>query len=188
MESATQIQRQTNERIYSRNIPSAPLQPYLDVRPLNSKYTHLPIVEPRVMQHQVPLNQYATYSPKSVFNPGNRDAPYSGYAAAINTESELKGQLYALQKCSQSVYVPKSSSDLYTNSFVTHSTWIAPSADQHDLLFKQEKWDEFNPNPYAGVVGVQLWGNATRAQIYDIPLAPYDRPCGTSTPNTRANR
>lgn len=177
MESATQMQRETNERIYIRNIPSAPLQPYLDVRPLNSKYTRLPIVEPRILQHQVPLNQYATYSPKTVFNPGNRDAPYCGYAAAINTESELKGQIYALQKCSQAVYVPKSSSDLYQNSFVTQSAWISPSADQHDLLFKQEKWDEFNPNPSTGVVGVQLWGNATRAQIYDIPLAPYDRSC-----------
>ena len=36
-----------NKKIYERNIPSNQLQPYLDVRPVMTKYSYLPIVDPR---------------------------------------------------------------------------------------------------------------------------------------------
>ena len=42
--SNSQIHTQTNERIYNRNIPSQMLQPYLDVRPVMTKYSYFPIV------------------------------------------------------------------------------------------------------------------------------------------------
>ena len=166
--TSSDIRHETNSRIYERNIPSAPLQPYLDVRPLNSKYTRLPIVEPRQLDFSVPLNHYPVYSPKRVFFPASREAPYSGYAAAINVESDLKGQIFALQKCPQASYVPRSNSDLYQNSFISQTNF-ASGADTHELLFKREKFADFNANPYAGIVGVQLWQNATRAQMYDVP-------------------
>ena len=41
------IRSQTNNRIYNRNIPSKLLQPYIDVRPVMTKYSYLPIVDPR---------------------------------------------------------------------------------------------------------------------------------------------
>jgi hypothetical protein len=176
METAGQYRISANERIYQRNIPSAPLQPYMNVRPLNSKYTKLPIVEPRVLKHSVPLAQYPTYSPVAVFNPGDATAPFSGYAAAVNVESELKGQIYALQKCSQATYVPRSNSDLYENAYVTQSSWIPAGADRHDLLFKTEQFDNFNPNTYGAVVGIQPWGNATRAQMHNLSYTNAD--CG----------
>lgn len=176
METASQYRKSANERIYQRNIPSAPLQPYMNVRPLNSKYTKLPIVEPRVLKHSVPLAGYPTYSPAAIFNPGDATAPFSGYAAAVNIESELKGQIYALQKCSQATYVPRSNSDLYENAYVTQSTWIPDGADRHDLLFKTEQFAQFNPNTYAGVVGIQPWGNATRAQMHNLSYTDAD--CG----------
>jgi len=173
-ETATQYRRSTNERIYQRNIPSAPLQPYMNVRPLNSKYTKLPIVEPRQLKYSVPLEHYPVYSPAKVFNPGDATAPFGGYAAAVNIESELKGQIYALQKCSQATYVPKSNSDLYENSYVSQSTWIPAGADRHDLLFKTENFDKFNPNMYSAVVGIQPWGNATRAQMHNLSYTSAD--------------
>ena len=43
----SKIHEQTNTRIYDRNIPSQMLQPYLDVRPVMTKYSHFPIVDPR---------------------------------------------------------------------------------------------------------------------------------------------
>lgn len=175
MNSATQhqptlsnIRKDTNERIYQRNIPTHTLQPYMNVRPLNTKYTYLPIVEPRVLHHKVPLKSYPVYNSEQVFNPGNRNAPFSGYAAAINTESELKGQIYALQKSSQAIYVPKSTSDLYQYSLVTKSPFVS-GLDPHALLFKTERFEPTNPNPYDKIVGVQLWSNSTRDQFQNIP-------------------
>ena len=174
------IRKSTNERIFSRNIAYTDsvdgatekvwLQPYLNVRPLNTKYTHLPIVEPRVIHHGVSLNNYPVYNSEQIFNPGNRNAPFSGYAANINIESELKGQIYALQKCSQATYVPKSTSDLYQYSLFTSSGASGASEQNtHELLFKKEQFKKSNPNPYSNIVGVQLWSNATRVQSLDIP-------------------
>ena len=37
VECSSQIQKQSNERIYNRNIPSQMLQPYIDVRPVMTK-------------------------------------------------------------------------------------------------------------------------------------------------------
>jgi hypothetical protein len=168
VELSSQINTETNERIYMRNIPSKPLQPYLDVRPCNTKYTMLPVVEPRILNYSVPLQHYPIYNIQQTFNPGNTQSPYSGYSNAINIESELKGQIYALQKCSQSVYIPQSSSDLYQDSYFTQTTF-APNADKHSLLFHKENFNDFNPNPNSGIVGTQIWGNATRAQMQEVP-------------------
>lgn len=156
------IHRQTNERIYDRNIPSQMLQPYLDVRPVMTKYSYFPIVEPR-KQINVPLQQMPTYNVANVFNPGNTRAPWSGFACNINKESELRNQIYALQKCSQSVYVPNSTSDLYAYNFQTPY-----KPNQHELLFKDETFDNFNPNPSPMLCGSGIFFNSTRCQVKDI--------------------
>jgi hypothetical protein len=103
-----------NSRIYDRNIPSQMLQPYISVRPVMTKYSFMPIVDPR-KELSVKLEQQPTYNSNIVFNPGNDMAPWSGYSSGINVESELRGQIYALQKCDQAVYVPNISihSSLY---------------------------------------------------------------------------
>ena len=123
IECSSQIQEQQNKRIYDRNIPSQPLQPYLEVRPVMTKYSYFPIVDPR-REIKVPLVQMPTYNVHTVFNPGNTESPWSGFASQINTESELRNQIYALQKCSQSIYVPKSTSDLYTYNFKTQTLTV----------------------------------------------------------------
>ena len=163
-----QYQQETNERIYSRNIPSQPLQPYIDFRPCMSKYTYLPIVEPKTPRH--PLKQYPVYNTEKVFNPGNTQSPYSGFAANINIESELRDQIFALQKCSKSVYVPSSSSDLYQNNqiYVKNSgSYDKGKIDLHNLLFKEEKFCPFNPNPDNEIIGTQIWYNPSRVQIQE---------------------
>jgi hypothetical protein len=163
------IHRQTNERIYDRNIPSQMLQPYLDVRPVMTKYAYFPIVEPR-KQINVPLQQIPTYNVSNVFNPGNTRSPWSGFACNINKESELRNQIYALQKCSQSVYVPNSTSDLYTYNFQTPYT-----PNQHELLFKDETetFNNFNPNPSPMLCGSGIFFNSTRCQVKDITNQTY---------------
>lgn len=153
------ITNETNNRIYNRNIPSQPLQPYLDVRPVMTKYSIMPIVDPR-KENNVKLNKLPSYNVNNVFNPGNSQSPWSGYN--VNNESILKNQIFALQKCSQSVYVPNSNSDLYKSS-------LKPSNDvkqSHDLLFQQYKFCDFNPNPEN--VGFGLFNNSTRNQLKDL--------------------
>lgn len=158
----SQIHKQTNERIYDRNIPSQMLQPYIDVRPVMTKYSYFPIVDPR-KQLSVNLINQPTYNVSRVFNPGNTQSPWSGFATNINTESELRNQIYALQKCSQAVYVPNSNSDLYTYGFKPN-----PTPQNHPLLFEESNFCSFNPNPNDQVIGSELFNNPTRVQVRDL--------------------
>jgi hypothetical protein len=151
-----------NSRIYERNIPSQPLQPYLDVRAVSTKYSFLPIVDPR-KENKVNLLQMPTYNAHKVFNPGNTQSPWSGFVTNINRESELRNQIFALQKCSQSTYVPDSKSDLYQYAF--HPTQVQQT---HSLLFQKENFDAFNPNPDNKIVGFGSFNNSTRCQIKDL--------------------
>ena len=84
--SVSKMQQETNTRIYDRNIPSQMLQPYLDVRPVMTKYSYFPIVDPR-KNITTPLNVQPTFNPHTVFNPGNTESPWSGFASKINVES-----------------------------------------------------------------------------------------------------
>jgi len=157
--SVAKMHNETNTRIYDRNIPSQMLQPYLDVRPVMTKYSYFPIVDPR-RKLNTPLQQMPVFSPHTTFNPGNTQSPWSGFASNINTESELRNQIYALQSCSQAVYVPNSNSDLYKYTFQPK-----PAPQAHGLLFEKTNFDSFNPNPDPAIIGSQLFMNPTRAQV-----------------------
>jgi hypothetical protein len=158
---SSEIMETINNRIYERNIPSHILQPYLSVRPALTKYSILPIVDPRAIIN-TPMEQLATYNVQQVFNPGNTTSPWSGFASSINVESELRNQIYALQSCSQSVYVPSSNSDLYNVSFNNTSNISQPFPE----LFNQEKFCSFDPNPEK--VGQELFMNCTRNQTRNL--------------------
>ena len=162
VECPSEIHKQTNERIYNRNIPSQMLQPYIDVRPVMTKYSYLPIVDPR-KEVSTRLIQTPVYNVNQVFNPGNTESPWSGFASNINTESVLRNQVFALQKCSQSVYVPSSNSDLYHVAF--HPK---PMPYPDSLLFQQENFCPFNPNPNPKEIGYEMFHNSTRLQVRNI--------------------
>ena len=158
----SKIQEQTNTRIYDRNIPSQMLQPYLDVRPVMTKYSYLPIVDPR-KRINVKLQQDPTFNVNTTFNPGNTKSPWSGFATNVNTESILRNQIFALQKCSQAVYVPNSSSDLYQYTFQTKTR-----PNPHALLFNENAFASFNPNPNDKLIGYNMFMNSTRTQVKDL--------------------
>jgi hypothetical protein len=160
----SKLQEEENRKLYSRNIPSQPLQPYLNVRPVMTKYSYLPIVDPR-RELTTKLEQMPTYNTNNVFNPGTNQAPWSGFASSINVESDLRNQIYALQKCSQSVYVPTSNSDLYNFSFTAENAKVIQS---HPLLFESNHFESFNPNPDSKIVGSSMFMNPTRVQIRDM--------------------
>jgi hypothetical protein len=159
----SQRQQTVYLRSYERNIPSQPLQPYLDARPVMTKYSILPIFDVRKAS-ETPLIQRATFTPESVFNPGNDSGPWSGYASNINHESELRSQIFALQSCSQATYVPSSNSSLYKVNWQNNNKPAQPFPD----LFKNEQFCPSNPNLYPDTIGNALFNNATRQQLKDL--------------------
>jgi hypothetical protein len=157
------LQRQiiTNMRTFERIIPSQTLQPYLDSRPASTKYALLPIIDLRT-NNEPPLIQSATYSQESVYNPGD-GAPWSGYASNINNESILRNQIYALQKCSQSVYIPSTKSNLYEHKFKNSY----PMKQPHDGLFKDDKLSTTIHNQ-GNKIGYSMFNNSTRYQLKSL--------------------
>ena len=162
-QSTSQRQQTVYLRSYQRNIPSQPLQPYLDARPVQTKYSILPIVDLR-KQISTPLVQQPTFTPETVYNPCNDSGPWSGYASNINHESELRSQIFALQSCSQATYIPSSSSSLYKVNWNNNNKPSQPFPD----LFKTEQFCPNNPNSNPDKIGFALFNNATRQQIKDL--------------------
>lgn len=150
--------QELNERIAERNIPSAYLEPNIDFRPVMTKYSILPIVDQKTSS-SVNILRYPTYSPHSVYNVGNDLAPWSGFASNINTESTLRNQYFALQKCDQSAYIPSSNSDLYK----IKQPSVEVNKQTHPLLFKEEEFESFDPNHVASEH--ILFNNFTRQQL-----------------------
>jgi hypothetical protein len=162
--STSERQNQMNERASARNIPQYTLQPYLDARPVMTKYSIMPIVDPR--KHiDTPLIQRSTFNTNYNFNAGNYRGPWSGYASSVNTESELRNQIYALQKCSQATYVPSSDSTLYKYEWEPNNQFVNQPFPN---LFNEPHFLPFDPNPNKDVIGFGLFHNATRQQVKDL--------------------
>ena len=160
---SSQRQQTVYLRSYERNIPSQPLQPYLDARPVMTKYSILPIVDPR-KTIETPLIQQAYYTPEKIYNPGNDSGPWSGYASNINHESELRNQIFALQSCAQAAYIPKSNSNLYNVYWDNKNNQHQPFPD----LFANQNFCPINPNPNQNKIGYAVFNNATRQQTKDL--------------------
>jgi len=98
-----------NLRLNKRNIPSTSLKPNFDFRPQPTKYTDFQIVD-QPTESNINLLSYS----ENTFNPGDR-GPTNKYLEKVDLESHLRNQYMALQRDSQSEYVPKINSDLYKN-------------------------------------------------------------------------
>ena len=155
-----------NERLSARNIPSHSLEPAFSVRPVQTKYTILPILD-QIPKSDVPLETYPKYNVANTFNPGSAQAPWSGFSSQINTESSLRNQFFALQKADQAYYIPSSTSSLYVDTMP-----VAPPSASHQALFNEENFNTFNPNPQIGVIGNNTFNNNTRIQIKNIDCQP----------------
>jgi hypothetical protein len=146
-----------NNRIAERNIPSQQLQAQFDIRPVSSKYALMPIYDRRAIP-TVPIERMPTYDLATTFNPGNGQAPWSGYATNIDDNSRLRNQFFALQKCDQAYYIPPTNSDMYKVE-VTGQAVHQPFPD----LFTKQTFQPFNPNTCG--VGGNFFDNCIRQQI-----------------------
>ena len=151
-----------NDRIMDRNIPSNQLQMQFDPRPVETRRVLFPGIDCH-MPSNTPIQIQPTFNSTSQFNPGT-SAPYSGYATKIDDDSKVKDIMMSNQKwCSQSRYIPSSTSDMYSVNVPT-----TQNIQSHPLLFKQESFSPFNPNKCN--MGYKVLQNHTRQQIQNIPL------------------
>ena len=153
-----------SERMAARNVPSAPLQPSFGIRPVSTKYAMLPIVDRRAPV-SVPLKVEPTYNPGRVFNPGTGQAPWSGFASQVNTESVLRDQFFALQRCEQGQYVPSTASSLYQNNMPAPSQ---PVRHPHAGLFVEPTLASFDPDPCH--LATKLFNNDTRGAVRSLGI------------------
>ena len=146
-----------NDRMFNRNMPSQPLAPQFSLRPASTKYALMPILDNRVVP-ETPIVPRPTYSVEQTFNPGNAQAPWSGFATNIDKESSLRNQFFAIQDCPQAEYIPSSNSDMYNNVVVGREE-IQPFPN----LFEEQTFSKFDPNSCN--VGNDIFGNCTRQQM-----------------------
>ena len=152
--------KQLNDRISDRNIPSASLQPQYSMRPVLSKYSIMPILDQRATP-SVPMDTFPVFNPEQTFNPGNAQAPWSGFSSNVNTESILRNQVFALQSCEQAYYVPSSKSDMY-NVRVPEKYVEQPHPD----LFNRQQFCTHNPNEHN--LANKFFNNSTRTDVKNL--------------------
>lgn len=154
-------EQQLNNRIYERNIPSEPLKPEFSPRPQQTKFTILGKQSPAKPDICPASNSYVNYTPSKVFNPGNAQAPWYGFASNVNTESSLRNQFFALQDCDQGKYIPSTESDLYKATIISQ-----PMPQPHPHLFRHEDFAPHQPNTCG--IAKDLFHNHTHQQLKDM--------------------
>lgn len=171
-----ELHMQECHALMQRNVPSQPLQMYLDARPVMSKCAWFPTEESR--PHAQVSIQRPRYNMRTMFNPGSSHvAPWSGFATQVQTETELRGYPSSSSSssstsstsvfnpaCSRQVYVPSSQSSLYVNS-------CAPTPTPTTLLAFQTFDKYTRPFDHADQVGFMVFHNATRQQHKTIGAA-----------------
>ena len=147
-----------NQRIYSRNVPSQPLQPNFDIQPVSTKYARLPILDRRAPV-KTEIKPITTFDVTRNFNPGNAVGPWSGFSSKIDDESTLRSQFFALQSSDQSVYIPSTNSDLYKPSVEEKRDVSEP------LIFKQEAYSKPQTPRCLYGMGGNIFNNDSRQQL-----------------------
>jgi hypothetical protein len=151
-----------SSRMFARNMPSRDIQPAFDIRPVASKYTVMPIYDQYKPCVEV-IRVQPVFQAQDTFYPGTRKAPYNGFASKVNVESTLRNQWFALQRSSQSVYIPSSESDLYKTTIVYKPVMLPhPYIDSDNA----EQFEPHNPNTMNLARG--MFDNSTRVQLKDV--------------------
>tara|TARA_B100001093_G_scaffold140_1_gene234 strand:- start:12931 stop:13425 length:495 start_codon:yes stop_codon:yes gene_type:complete len=144
---------------YKRNIPSSSLENSYLTRPTQTRHVVMPMIDCR-KPSTVKTLLHPAYKTDKIFNPGSR-GPYVGYSNQVDRESQLKNMFHPLQKCSQNIYVPNSSSDLYKEGNYKNNL---NHSFQH--LDRVDRFKPFNPNNCN--LGRNMFNNHTRQQTKDL--------------------
>uniref|UniRef100_A0A6C0I4Y4 Uncharacterized protein n=1 Tax=viral metagenome TaxID=1070528 RepID=A0A6C0I4Y4_9ZZZZ len=153
-----------NARQQARQFSDSPLEPNFSPRPVPTKFSLFPVVNPRAPATQ-PILPYPIFDPEANFNPGTK-APSSGYYQNIDIETMLRFQTVALQRgAGQGVYIPSSTSELY-NQTVPQQGQNRTDAQPNPHLFERYTLDQTpNQNVVGSSIGSDMFFNHTRTQL-----------------------
>lgn len=151
-----------SSRMYKRNVPSGPMQMNYDPRAVSTKFICMPIIDCKKPTF-TPCERRPVYNTELMFA-GSTTLPFNGYQSNVDTESKLKNIIFPLQDCPQSQFIPNSKSDLYNTSYLTPN--VQKTKMTNELLFKQEKFNSFNPNGCN--LGQDIFHNNTRVQVKNL--------------------
>jgi|TARA_B100000795_G_scaffold238389_1_gene199483 hypothetical protein len=154
--------QELSDRMYNRNVSNAPVKMQYDIRPVQTRYVQMPILDCH-KEATVPCLKVPIYNTEQMFMPGN-SLPFNGFQANIDVETRLHNTVFPIQACPQSKYVASSNSDMYNNSYLTTSNNPIPMTNE--LLFKEERFNQFDPNTCN--TGHKLFSNHTRIQIRNL--------------------
>ncbi len=143
-----------NQRLASRQFPDTPLEPCFSPRPQSTKYNL-----PYKVESKTPIIPTIEHNVSQNFSPATRSGPFKTYMRNIDTETILRNQTMAIQKSSQSVYVPSSTSDLYNVEVVSR-----PSVQPYPKLFEKPAFED-KARPYLAHIGQDRFFNSTRTQL-----------------------
>jgi len=150
-----------NQRLASRQFPDTPLEPSFSPRPLSTKYNL-----PYKVESTTPILPTIEHNVFQNFNPATRAGPFKTYMRNVDTETILRNQTMAIQKSSQSVYVPSSTSDLYVTEIVSRpSVQPYPRLFQSPVLERDAAKRQEAVRPYLSHIGQDRFFNSTRTQI-----------------------
>ena len=156
-----------NNRINSRRFSDYPLEPNFSPRPVSTKYSLMPVMAKNSNpEPTVPIQPQLEHIIQMNFNPATRNGPFKTYARNVDTETVLRNQTMALQKSSQSVYVPSSTSDLYNVSVVSR-----PVFQPYSHLFDTPSFTQgVHPNLLnsGSKIGKDQFFNSTRTQLRQV--------------------
>ena len=181
------IQQNLNDRIYSRNVPSADLEPYLSNRPINTKYVSLQDRDTRQKQINIQSSQqntdheYTNYNTEIIFNPGS--GPWSGYSSHIDIESRLRDQYYknppplASESQHRRLLVGESHTETEATQFITK---LLPelSKSKTPIFLEFLQWELYNEplsRYYAAQPGSKeekTWENIIKIGLSKIDRVP----------------
>lgn len=154
--------KELDDRLYKRNITSAPIKMGYSIRSVPTKYVHMPILDCHLPPKEHCGNTQ-TYNTSTMFTPAS-SLPFEGYQSNIDVETRLRGTVFPMQSCPQAKYIPSSSSDLYDNSYLTKNNNNIKMTNS--LLFKNEQFYPFNPNSLN--IGTDTFNNNTRVQVKNL--------------------
>ena len=157
--------QELSDRMYSRNMPSHQLGAAYFARPVDTYATVLPMIDCH-RPATVTKAHFPVYNQQNVFNPGQA-APYNGYSRNVDVESRLHNSFDPLQKCAQGKYIPGTNSDMFCNKYLIQGH-PPVNMRNHNLLFKEERFNAFNPNSCN--LGHKVFNNFMRQQIKDVDL------------------
>lgn len=153
--------QELSDRMYSRNISKTPINMSYSIRPTQTRYVHMPIIDQR-KPTTVPCQQKPVYNTNTMFTPAT-SLPFNGYQANIDTETRLRDTIFPIQACPQAYYMPGTQSDMYDSSYLTRGQRVHMT---NKLLFNEEKFAAFDPNVCN--TGYKLFNNYTRIQTKNL--------------------